>query len=128
MGTVSLLETHLLEVVKGSEDNVMATSDQADSGQQLQHERLGPAETQGMRGHGHGAAEGTSERGQPLPGVLVVEAQGDLVDTGWVVHHQAEARLGKKGALMGSLIPLLSPRMPRDLVICPMPCSRWTGG
>lgn len=56
MGTVSLPETHLLEVVKGSEDNVMATSDQADSGQQLQHECLCPAETQGMRGHGHGAA------------------------------------------------------------------------
>lgn len=122
-GRVSLPETHLLEVVKGSKDNVMATSDQADGSQQLQHERLGPAEAQDMRGRGHGAAEGTSERGQPLPGVLVVEAQGDLVDTGWVVHHQAEARLGEKGALMGSLIPLPSPGMPRDLVPWPTPCS-----
>lgn len=47
MGTLSLLETHLLEVVKGSEDNVMATSDQADSSQQLQHEGLCPVGTQG---------------------------------------------------------------------------------
>lgn len=43
---VSLLGTHLLEVVKGSQDDVVATSDQADSGQQLQHQSLGPAETE----------------------------------------------------------------------------------
>lgn len=91
-----LLETHLLEVVKGSEDNVMATSDQADSSQQLQHERLRPAGTKGMN-QGCGVREQTGDRGQILPGIPVVEAQGDLIDTGWVVHHQAEARLGGKG-------------------------------
>lgn len=42
---VSLLGTHLLEVVEGSQDDVVATSDQADSSQQLQHQSLGPAET-----------------------------------------------------------------------------------
>lgn len=42
---VSPLRSHLLEVVKGSQDDVVATSDQADSGQQLQHQSLGPAET-----------------------------------------------------------------------------------
>lgn len=30
------------------------------------------------------------------PGVLVVEAQSNLIDTGWVVHDKAEARLGKE--------------------------------
>lgn len=41
-----------------------------------------------------GVGQRTAGAGQLLPGALVVEAQGDLVDTGWVVHHQAEARLG----------------------------------
>lgn len=90
---VSLLGTHLLEVVKGSQDDVVATSDQADSGQQLQHQSLGPAETPCERTEAVGD-EGQQGAGQLLPGVLVVEAQGDLVDTGWVIHHQAEARLG----------------------------------
>lgn len=30
------------------------------------------------------------------PGVLVVEAQSNLIDTGWVRHDEAEARLGRE--------------------------------
>lgn len=56
---VSLLWTHLLEVVEGSQDDVMATSDKADGSQQLQHQCLGPAETRGARVQGHGVVKGT---------------------------------------------------------------------
>lgn len=56
---VSLLGSHLLEVVEGSQDDVVATSDQADSGQQLQHQSLGPAETPREAGGAVGGGEGT---------------------------------------------------------------------
>lgn len=35
-------------------------------------------------------------RGVTSPGVLVVEAQSNLIDTGWVVHNEAEARLRRE--------------------------------
>lgn len=119
----SLLGTHLLEVVKGGQDDVVATSDQADGGQQLQHQRLGPVETQGARGSGLWGGRGDrgmGDRGWVLPGVLVVEAQGDLVDAGWVVHHQAEARLGGKKSINGVVSPpVLTPGMLWDLGTSP---------
>lgn len=55
---VSLLGTHLLEVVKGSQNDVVAASDQADSSQQLQHQSLGPAGTRGVRGLGPWGGQG----------------------------------------------------------------------
>lgn len=72
----------------------MATPDEADGSQQLQNQRLGPADTEQVRATEQAGGQGLCDKGRVLPGTLVVEAEGDLVDTGWVVHHQAEARLG----------------------------------
>lgn len=74
----------------------MATPHQADSCQQLQHQRLHP---------GHSVTiiiTATPSQLQdpcptladlPLPRVLVIEAQGDLIDSVWVRHDQVEAVL-----------------------------------
>lgn len=90
------LPSYLLEVVKGCQDDLMAAPHQADSRQQLQHQRLHP---------GHSITISTSITPSqlqepcptlpdpPLPRVLVIEAQGDLIDSMWVRHDQVEAIL-----------------------------------
>ena len=103
----SLLGTHLLEVVKGGQDDVVATSDQADSGQQLQHQRLGPAETRGVRGRGHrlgeglgGEVTGTGDASY-LAFLLLRLRVISLTQAGWFIT-RLKPDLGGKGALLGS--------------------------
>lgn len=113
----SLLGTHLLEVVEGGQDNVMATSDQADSGQQLQHQCLGPAETWGKGGQGHGASKGTRGQGDGsyLAFLLLRLRVISLTQAGWFIT-RLKPDFGGKGNINGVMRPPVpTPGMLRDL-------------
>ena len=89
---VSLLGTHLLEVVKGSQDDVVATSDQADSGQQLQHQSLGSAGPHGVRGlepwgrRGDGGTRDNRGQGISYLALLLLRLRViSLTQAGWFI-------------------------------------------
>lgn len=89
---MSLLGTHLLEVVKGSQDDVVAASDQADSGQQLQHQSLGPAGTCGVRrlglwgGQGDRRTRDSRGQGRSYLALLLLRLRViSLTQAGWFI-------------------------------------------
>lgn len=100
---LSQLCPHLLEVVEGRQDDLVAAPHQAHGRQQLQ--RLGPGARQSHRPQpAAGDPCACPGQPQPLPGVLVVEAQGDLVDGVGMGHDQVEAVL-RGGSGDASAVP-----------------------
>lgn len=95
----------------------MSSSDETHSSQQLQHQRLGSV-TALQLSYGYGRTW-TNETLPPpgrrhSPGILVVEAQCDLVDAARVGHNQVEARLKdlNEDALFGPQV-----RMPEKIYL-----------
>lgn len=74
----------------------MSPPDETHGSQQLQHQRLGPAAAlQLSYSDGRTCVDETwpPPGWKHSPGILVIEAQSDLVDTARVSHDQVEARL-----------------------------------
>lgn len=88
---------HLLEVVKSRKNDVVSSSDETHGGQQLQHESFGPATVEdGGGGLDVDTNSFISHTQTHSPGIPAVEAEGDLVHTARVSHHQIKSRLKAK--------------------------------